>query len=71
MEDESRRGRVGERESLSERTRNNINSKELKDATKLCVKWTLPSEKLLLIKLTCVILLEGRVDSFPSMHSSM
>jgi hypothetical protein len=30
MEDESGRGRVGERESLSERTRSNINSKELK-----------------------------------------
>jgi hypothetical protein len=30
MEDESRRRRVGEKESLRERTRNNINSKELK-----------------------------------------
>jgi hypothetical protein len=27
------------------------------DATELCVKWTLPFEKLLLIKLTHVILL--------------
>jgi hypothetical protein len=30
MEDENGRRRVGERESLRERTRNNINSKELK-----------------------------------------
>jgi hypothetical protein len=30
MEDESRRGRVGETESLRENPRNNINSKELK-----------------------------------------
>jgi hypothetical protein len=30
MEDENGRGRVGERESLRERTRSNINSKELK-----------------------------------------
>jgi hypothetical protein len=29
MEDESGRGRVGERESLKERTRSNIDSKEL------------------------------------------
>jgi hypothetical protein len=35
-------------------------------APELCVRWTLPSEKLLLIKLTRV-----HHDSFPSMHSSM
>jgi hypothetical protein len=29
MEDENERGRVGERESLRERTRSNIDSKEL------------------------------------------
>jgi hypothetical protein len=29
MEDENERGRVGERESLRERTRRNIDSKEL------------------------------------------
>jgi hypothetical protein len=29
MEDESRRGRAGERENLRERTRSNIDSKEL------------------------------------------
>jgi hypothetical protein len=29
MEDENGRGRVGERESLTERTRSNIDSKEL------------------------------------------
>jgi hypothetical protein len=29
MEDENKRGRVGERESLRERTRSNIDSKEL------------------------------------------
>jgi hypothetical protein len=47
------RRRVGERESMRERTR----FKGVIDATELPVKWTLPSEKLLLIKLTCVILL--------------
>jgi hypothetical protein len=65
---ERKRGREGELEGEDSKQ---YKFKGVKDANELCVKWTLPSEKLLLIKLTCVILLEGRADSFPSMHSSM
>jgi hypothetical protein len=50
MEDERGRGRVGERESLREREQYRL--KGVIDATELFVKWTLPSQKLLLIKLT-------------------
>jgi hypothetical protein len=42
---------------MTERARSNIDSKEFIDATELCVRWTLPFEKLLLIKLTRIILL--------------
>jgi hypothetical protein len=38
---------------MRERAKKQYRFKGVIDATELCIRWTLPSEKLLLIKLTC------------------
>jgi hypothetical protein len=54
MEDENGRGREGEIEGEDQKQNR---FKGVIDGTELCIKWTLPYEKLLLIMLTRVILL--------------